>query len=251
MSHGVRRTAAIGIVLPVRDEEELLPRALAALTIAGANVDVPCLAAVVLDCCSDKSLSIARRWRRSLRHRRSNLRAILVRSRRGNVGAARRSGAEAVLERWRPIVDDLWLATTDADSTVPADWLSTQLVQHESGIDVWTGRITVEDWHGRPGVATGWQASYDSEQTPIHGASLGINATTYVRAGGFSELAYGEDRALYEAAVASGGLAFHDQLVRVVTSARREGRAPLGFSSALSAVERTGAVPAPMIAEIS
>ena len=35
MSQVMRRTAAIGIVLPVRNEEELLPRALAALRIAG------------------------------------------------------------------------------------------------------------------------------------------------------------------------------------------------------------------------
>jgi glycosyltransferase involved in cell wall biosynthesis len=251
MSQGAR-TAAVGVVLPVRDEEELLPRALAALTIAGANVHVPCLVVVVLDCCSDNSLGIARRWRRSLRHQPSNVSAILVRSNRGNVGAARRLGVEAVLTKWRPIVDHLWLATTDADSTVPADWLSTQLHQHDVGFDVWTSRVAVEDWEGRtPGMATDWQASYDAEHAPIHGASLGMNAKTYLRAGGFSALAHSEDRALYEAAVSLGGLVFHDPSVRVVTSARRVARAPLGFSSALSSIERTGAVRAPLTAEIA
>jgi hypothetical protein len=252
MRQGTRRTAAVGVVLPVRDEQELLPRALAALTIAGASVDVPCLVVVVLDCCSDKSLTIARRWRRSLCHQPGNLGAILVRSSRGNVGAARRSGVEAVLKKWRPMVDHLWLATTDADSMVPADWLSAQLHQHEAGIDVWTSRVAVEDWEGRsPGMATDWQASYDAEHAPIHGASLGMNGSTYLRAGGFSALAHSEDRALYEAAVSLGGLVVHDQSVRVVTSARREARAPLGFSSALSSIERTGTVRAHLTPEIA
>ena len=252
MSHAVRLTAAVGIVLPVRNEERLLSRALDALAIAGANVDVPCVTAVVLDCCSDKSSSIARRWQRSLRRRGANHRAIVAHSGRGNVGAARRLGADALLERWRPIADRFWLATTDADTTVPAHWLSEQVQRHEAGVDVWTSRVTVEGWEGwRAGTAAEWQARYDVERGPIHGASLGMNGATYLRAGGFCELAHGEDRALYEAAVLAGGVAFHDRSVHVVTSGRRKARAPLGFSSALASIERTVAVGPPPTAEMA
>ena len=104
-------------------------------------------------------------------------------------------------------------------------------------------RVTVDDWEGwSPDIVTEWQARYDAEQAPIHGTSLGMSGTTYRRAGGFSELAHGEDRAIYEAAVLAGGNVFRDRSVHVVTSGRRKARAPLGFSSALSSMERTIAV---------
>ena len=78
-----------------------------------------------------------------------------------------------------------------------------------------------------------------------------MNGATYLRAGGFCEMAHGEDRALYEAAVLAGGTVFHDRSVHVVTSGRREARAPLGFSSALSAIERTVGARGPLAAEIA
>ena len=45
------------------------------------------------------------------------------------------------------------------------------------------------------------------------------------------------DRALYQAIVDSGGLAYHDSDVKVITSGRRQARAPMGFSHALTAID--------------
>ena len=64
-----RRTRAVGVVLPVHDEEALLGSALAALEIAIDRVaeDVPCHTVLVFDRCRDRSRDIARAWRRDLR----------------------------------------------------------------------------------------------------------------------------------------------------------------------------------------
>ena len=56
-----RKINAVGIVLPVHDEEELLPRALQGLDVALAAVSpsISRRVAVVLDTCGDASSAIA------------------------------------------------------------------------------------------------------------------------------------------------------------------------------------------------
>jgi hypothetical protein len=137
--------------------------------------------------------------------------------------------------------DRVWLATTDADSRVPRRWLRAQLLQHEAGYDVWAGRVRVTDWalHRRV-LQSRWQREYESEHQPIHGANLGFNAGRYLSAGGFPPLRTGEDRALVRAMAARGAECCFDDSLRVITSARRESRAPQGFSHALNLIEAAG-----------
>jgi hypothetical protein len=126
------------------------------------------------------------------------------------------------------------LATTDADSRVPPRWLASQLAAHGAGVNVWTGRVSVEDWSpDDEGLARRWNDAYEDEKAPIHGASLGFDARMYLEVGGFALVRTGEDRALYEAIVDAGGLVHDDRELRVITSGRRQGRAPLGFAHAL------------------
>jgi glycosyltransferase involved in cell wall biosynthesis len=239
MNEGVVRATAVGVVMPVHNEEELLGPALAALELACSEVTdrgIECSTAIVLDGCSDGSETIARRWSRSLDRRKVLQQSLVLRCRPTGVGGARKLGAAALLRRWRARDPrSIWLATTDADSRVPQEWLMTQLVAHEAGADVWTGRVTVEDWSPY-GEATAllWNDAYDGEAVPVHGASLGFNAQTYLNVGGFAALQTGEDRALYQAILDAGGRTHHDLELRVITSGRRQARAPLGFAHALS-----------------
>ena len=114
------------------------------------------------------------------------------------------------------------------------------MAAHEFGADVWTGRVTVEDWSPyEEETAQLWNEVYDAEQLPIHGASLGFNAQMYLAAGGFASLGTGEDRALHQAILAEGGRALEDMDLRVITSGRRLARAPLGFAHALSSFDDT------------
>ena len=138
----------------------------------------------------------------------------------------------------------IWLATTDADSEVPQDWLSAQLGIRRQGGQVWVGPVSVRDWSGRPaGTAEAWRRQYEAECLPIHGANFGIDGATYLEVGGFAELPTGEDRDLFERTVALGAVVRHDPQVRVVTSGRREARAPQGFAHALSSIELTIGTP--------
>jgi hypothetical protein len=236
------RTRAVGVVVPVHNEEELLGSALTAIDLAFADVlhePIACRTAIVLDNCRDGSATIARDWIRALARRGGPHRAVVVRCRSAGVGSARRLGASTLLRTWRAFSPgNIWLATTDADSRVPRGWISAQLAAHEVGADIWAGRVMVEDWspYGER-MARLWNQTYDRERLPVHGASLGFNAQMYLDVGGFSALRSGEDRALHQAIVEAGGRAATGREARVITSARRQGRAPLGFAHALASFD--------------
>jgi glycosyltransferase involved in cell wall biosynthesis len=236
------RTKGVGVVMPVHNEEELLGPALGALELACSRVTdrgIECRTAIVLDGCRDGSEAIARHWSRSLARRKGLHQSLVLRCRTTGVGGARRLGAAALLEKWRRRdPGNIWLATTDADSRVPPEWLVAQVAAHEAGADVWTGRVAVEDWSPY-GEATArlWNEAYEGEALPVHGASLGFNAQMYLDVGGFAAVRTGEDRALHRAILGAGGRTHHDMELRVVTSARRAARAPLGFAHALSSFD--------------
>jgi glycosyltransferase involved in cell wall biosynthesis len=239
--HTSARTLAVGVVMPVHNEQELLGSALASLTDAFDELSQGSLllrAAVVMDACTDVSEEIASEWRAALVRCCHPLAATLTTSSAHNVGRARALGCAVLLDQWSRIDPArIWLATTDADSRVPRYWLTTQLARHEAGVDQWYGRVSVADWSEYSGDARSrWQHEYESESQPIHGANLGFNAATYLAAGGFEPLDTGEDRALHRALVIHGALSHYDSSVRVVTSARRQARAPLGFAHALDVI---------------
>jgi glycosyltransferase involved in cell wall biosynthesis len=238
------RTRAVGVVLPVHNEQELLGSALASLADAFDQLshgELAMRAVVVLDACSDASEEITLQWQSTLARRRCPLEITVVRSSAKNVGHARALGCASLLAQWsRTDPSRIWLATTDADSRVPTDWLATQVIRHETGVDHWSGRVSVDDWSGHHDeTRLRWQNEYEREIQPIHGANLGFNAAAYLEAGGFATLETGEDRALHRALIAHGALSYFDSAVRVVTSARRRARAPLGFAHALEVIGST------------
>jgi glycosyltransferase involved in cell wall biosynthesis len=238
------RTKAVGVVIPVHNEEELLGAALAALDRAFSEVEqlgIECHTAIVLDDCSDGSAAIAQHWVRTLAWSGGAHQAVILRCFSTGVGIARRVGCAALLRQWAALdPETIWLATTDADSRVPPNWLAAQVAAHEAGADLWTGRVTVEDWSPyAERTAVLWHEAYDSELAPIHGASLGCNARLYRNVRGFSSRRTGEDRALHQAILDAGGHAVEDRETRVITSARRQARAPLGFAHALSSFDDT------------
>ncbi len=233
MSHGGRQRsiAAVGIVLPVHDEEDLLPGALQSLELAVDELatSISCRVAVVLDSCRDASSAIAGCWAG-----RSG--ALVIHQECGSVGLARRVGSLALLARW-PEVDlaQIWLATTDADSRVPEDWLTVQLNAHMSGVDLWAGRVQVGE---ESATVLRWTERYKVERKPIHGASLGFSGAMYTELGGFRSLPSGEDRDLHHRAMAAGFRIRHDSQGTVTTSSRRHGRAPEGFAGVLEIIEK-------------
>ena len=245
-----------GVVIPVHNEEHLVSAALDSLDRAIDHVSdsrVSIGIAVVLDRCSDRSRELASKWcsHTASIHETPHIEILEIEA--GNVGSARRAGCQTLLREWSDgPPQQIWLATTDADSEVPRDWISAQLQARNGGVQVWAGAVSVRDWFGRtPGTYTAWRDQYENEALPVHGANFGIDAATYLETGGFESLATGEDRDLLSRAVALGAVIRHDPLIRVVTSSRRDARAPRGFAHALTLIEATVLNPVPNAVELA
>ena len=71
----------------------------------------------------------------------------------------------------------------------------------------------------------------------VHGANLGFRASAYLKAGGFPEKPTAEDHAFVTALTACGCRVLRTRALPVVTSARREARAPNGFSRYLAELD--------------
>ncbi len=248
-----RDLSRFGVVVPVHNEELLVSAALDSLDRAISYVSdrqVLVGIAVVLDRCSDQSADLVSDWRNRTAgfHEAHHIEILEVEA--GNVGSARSAGCQALIREWSDgPLEEIWLATTDADSEVPRDWIAAQLRMRSEGAQVWVGAVSVRDWSGRsPGTAEAWRCQYESEGLPIHGANFGIDATTYLDAGGFESLVTGEDRDLLRRAIVLGAAIRHDPFVRVVTSGRRDARAPQGFAHALTLIEAT--MPTPPLGQV-
>jgi glycosyltransferase involved in cell wall biosynthesis len=218
---------AAGIVVPAHNEETLLPSCLSALQQAVRSVSIPVHVLVAADACTDGTVAAVRAC---------GARVISVQA--SSVGAARAAGMTEVL-RLTAAADPatVWLATTDADTVVPPGWLRRQLAWAGQGWDVVLGTVTVTDWSEHPPqVPMAFEARYESGGRPhphVHGANLGIRASAYLAAGGFTPLRTAEDHALVVAAARTGCSVMRASDTPVQTSARRQARAPLGFSHLL------------------
>lgn len=213
------------IIIPARDEEQTLGPCLAAVRAAVEHVQrtdpVGVEVVVVANACRDRTVNVARRHD-----------AHVLSLREGNVGAARRLGAEWAL-RHGPL--GLWLATTDADSRVPRQWLAAHLRAARTA-DLYLGTVELEP-HEAKQHAT-WVVEYRSKAASqihghIHGANLGVRADLYDSVGGFADLQVHEDRDLVTRLLAAGGRPAWSASAPVVTSARHDARSPLGVSEDL------------------
>jgi glycosyltransferase involved in cell wall biosynthesis len=224
-----RRISWVGVVVPAHNEQALLPACIAGLLAAAAAVDVTVELVVVLDSCTDDSS-------------RAAFPAATVSVDARNVGQARRAGFDHLLQRRPTGINDreTWLATTDADTIVPPDWLSRMLAHAAAGWTVVAGTVRVTDWTGHAErTRTYWQASYENYDGHhhVHGANLGVRGDAYRLVGGMPAVALSEDVALVRALEAAGERVCRAGDLPVVTSARRQGRADGGFGAYLRELE--------------
>jgi glycosyltransferase involved in cell wall biosynthesis len=225
---------SVGVIIPAHNEQDLLPTCLASVRRATQALrGMPVHVVVVADACRDRTAQAAR-------HGGASVVTISARS----AGAARAAGAGEVLRRTGHLDPaSVWLATTDADTIVPVCWLRQQLRYAGQGWDAVVGTIRVADWSSyAPGTRSLFRERYGGaaeQHTHVHGANLGFRAAAYLRAGGFPALATAEDHALVTALTAAGSRVLRTRALPVVTSARRESRAPDGFSHYLKRLDET------------
>jgi glycosyltransferase involved in cell wall biosynthesis len=222
----------LGVVVPAHDEEDRLPSCLASLRRAARAVrGTPVCLVVVADASRDRTVQVARRGG-----------ASVITTDARSVGAARAAGVQEVLRQAGHLDPaDIWLANTDADTLVPPSWLREQARYANQGWDAVAGTIRVADWSGhQPGTRSLFRKRYGRGVGPhshVHGANLGFRAAAYQRAGGFPDEPTGEDRALVAALTAAGSRVLRTRALTVVTSARRDARAPHGFGDYLAGLE--------------
>ena len=204
----------IGVVIPARDEEELIGRCLASVLEAARNVTARVDITVVADGCLDRTVAVARSFR--------GVRVLELDS--SNVGAARAAGAAIALTQGAG-----WLANTDADSVVPPNWLDHQLELSEEW-DVVIGTVRPDFEELEPAQREAWLSTHRPGEPNghVHGANLGVRASSYLLAGGYRPLPEHEDADLVRRLAEFRTIA--SDRAEVITSARRYGRTPGGYA---------------------
>jgi cellulose synthase/poly-beta-1,6-N-acetylglucosamine synthase-like glycosyltransferase len=224
----------ISVLIPARNEEELLPRCLDSVLAACAVL--PCSVTsdviVAVDSSNDMTHKISEQMLRG--------HGIVVLTQAGIVGSARALAAKTALERYVGPRRNCWLANTDADCCVPRTWLIDQLALAEQNVQAIAGIVEVDSFAEHSfGVALRFRDSYliqpDGSHPHVHGANMGVRADAYLRAGGWGDLETAEDHDLWKRLRKIGSRHLSVDRVKVLTSGRRVGRAPHGFAGALAA----------------
>ncbi|ADG73424.1 glycosyl transferase family 2 [Cellulomonas flavigena DSM 20109] len=241
----------VAVVVPVRDEEALVGACLASLDAArttllargGRTADV----VVVLDSCRDGTADVVARHvathggLHGATHGglhdgvHGGVRVLEVEA--ADVGLARATGVAAALAASPASPDETWLACTDADSQVGADWLVEHVRLADAGADVVVGTVHPDPADLTPAQWTAWRATHvpGRPNGHVHGANLGVRASAYLRAGGFRAAREHEDVELVARLRASGAVIVASDVVDVRTSGRPVGRTPGGYAGHLAA----------------
>lgn len=219
------------VVVPARDEEALVGGCLGAVADAvdvlhATHPGLDVATVLVADGCRDATAEIA--------HAAG---VHVVRTDGGCVGAARRAGVDAGVALLPPAPDDrTWIASTDADSRVPAAWLLHQVALAARGTHLVVGLAVPDPADLDHATWTTWRGRHTSTEIAahVHGANLGLRYDAYLAAGGWPRLPEHEDRHLVEAVLATG--VAPERGLDVVTSGRLHGRVDGGFSGYLRTI---------------
>ncbi len=252
----------VGVIIPVRNEAQNLPAAISALAQqideTGKRLDPNCYEVLVLaNNCSDDTVEIAH----SLSRRYPNLQLQIIEvslpKAQAFVGKARQMVMNEAYRRFSLIgLKDRIIASTDGDTEVSPNWISSLIQAFDQGIDAVGGRIITRR-AAAPGINAGTSLyylrrlahTYLSSQLeclldpqthdcwPRHfqycGANMAVSAQMYETVGGMPLVKHEEDVALYCKLKQADAKIRHSLSVRVVTSARRTGRATGGLAELL------------------
>ncbi len=225
----------IAVGIPARNEVESIEACLGSIIVAAQAVELPVSIVVVADSCTDGTADRARSVLRA-----SGLLWRVAERSFGRVGPTRNLACHMSIALHRGTDHEhVWLATTDADSRVPHDWLIAHLRHETAGWDGVAGLIEFAEGDISPELRTRFLAAIEWDGTGsghphVHGANLGIQASAFFAAGGFADVAVGEDQQLWKHARSCGYSVIGTTDGVVMTSARRSGRAPGGLATFLN-----------------
>ena len=217
----------IGIVIPAHNESMTIAQCLASVQTAIEQLPLTIKASilVVLDSCTDDTQSIVKA--EGVDYLCCDYHCV---------GQVRDMGIRHAITN-----GVTWLACTDADSTVPMDWLLQQ-IEHisQQPTDMICGVVDVDSWaHLIPQTREDYIAHYQDRMghRHIHGANLSFSSAAYLAVDGFAHLPCHEDVDLVKRFEDQGYAITWSNCVRVMTSSRLQARATKGFAAFLANLE--------------
>lgn len=244
----------ICVILPVRDEEDNILKALEALRLqtdadgnlfAYSNYEVLMLA----NNCTDQSVSIARNYQIRFPDFNLHIENIILPAATAHIGTVRRMLMDAAYDRFSMINrPDGVIASTDSDSQVHASWLYQTLSEIEKGNDVVGGRIltkpekTISRLYYLRDITYKHLVSrledlidpQSNDRWPRHfqcfGASFAVTCRIYDLSGRLPVVPFLEDMAFHKSLTMVDAKIRLSPLVRVNTSSRIQGRVDFGLS---------------------
>jgi glycosyltransferase involved in cell wall biosynthesis len=219
---------AIAVIIPARDESRFISRCVTSVLDSARHLDpdIEISITVVADGCSDDTARVAAKFEST---------DVVVSPAMG-VGAARRTGVSHALEQISYPAEKVWIANTDADSFVDEAWLSNNLRAAWSGLDLRIGAVAPDFRDLTPEQIEAWEVRHanGAARGHVHGANLGVRASTYLAVGGFRTLEISEDADFVERVIALGVQTEAAEHPDVVTSGRKDGRAAGGYAAFLA-----------------
>lgn len=227
----------VSVVIPARDEGALIARCIASVLESARGLAHEIDVTVVADRCHDDTAAAAA----AALDGAGRVLELDV----GSVGTGRRLGVARSLAALgdRGIEPErTWLLATDADSTVPPTWVATHLGHAAGGVHGVAGIVVVDSFQEhRSLVEPAFRARYEihlsGEHPHVHGTNLGVRADAYAAAGGWLDLATGEDHDLWTRLKRAGATLVSTTESPVSTSGRAVGRAPDGFAALLRSLD--------------
>ncbi len=250
------------VAIPARDEEAVLGRCLQALAgqvdAQGNRLELRCFEVLLLlNNCADRSAAVARAFQAAHPELALHVLERHLPPEQAHVGTARRWLMDTAWHRLQAAsAATRCLLSTDADTMVAPDWIAQNLQALGNGADVVGGWVDLvrDEFAALPAALQGCYRQdrryaalvaeledrldpQPGDAWPRHldhfGSSLACTPEAYAAAGGLPAVTPLEDEAFIDSVRRAGLRLRHEPAVRVYTSARLAGRAPVGMAGQL------------------
>ena len=249
----------VSIVIPVRNESENLPSLIHALAHQQNSKGYPLAHSLyeillLANNCNDNTVEVACKLRNNYPSLQFHIIEAHLPHQQAHVGKARQMAMDEAYRRLLSLgLKDRIIASTDGDTIVAKDWISSLILEFDKGVDAVGGRITTcreteqsvskeMSLYYLRSLAHAFLAvqleclidpqSHDCwpRHSQYFGANMALTARAYGQIGGLPLVKDGEDVALYKALRRIDAKIRHSPKVRVITSARQVGRATGGLA---------------------
>ena len=238
--------------MPAHNERDLVARTIEsvhrAIDGASAKLAKSCLV-IVADRCTDDTVDVAKRTISATKPSHRTHQTMVAEAIARNVGSARSIGTSlghTLLRGAAPRA--IWVANTDADTSVPSSWISDQIRWADKGYAAVAGIVGIDSFDDYPaGVERRFLETYtaklpgeDVDHPHVHAANMGLRLDAYLATDGWACISRSEDRNLWTQLASRGYRTRAPSSLRVETSGRRRNRITDGFAASLAALAQSG-----------